>query len=242
MFQSTVNVLQGFGVPGEIQLNSPHRAESLIVNSNGAVPNTFGFAATKSNSTNIARMGGIVGPGTSAFTGAIAGTTLTVSAVSAGALQVGQTIAGSGVTAGTTITALGTGVGGNGTYTVSASQTVTSGALTATGGVDLVFAGIMCNPKAAALYGTAAGTLTPTLAIPDNSQADFLTMGDVNSAVGTACGIGDLVAYNVTTGALSTFAPGGTPPAGCVAVPNAVVYRYPVTSGSGGLTVARLTN
>lgn len=242
MFQSTVNVSQGFGVPGEIQLNSPHRAESLIINSNGATPNTFGFAATKSNSTNIAQMGGVVGPGTASFTAAITATTLTVSAVSAGSVQVGQTITGAGVTAGTKVTGYLTGVGAAGTYTVSASQTVTSEAMTAAGGTDLVFAGIMCNPKAAALYGTAAGTLTPTLAIPDNSQADFLTMGDVNSAVGTACGISDLVAYNVTTGALSTFAPGGTPPAGCVQVPNAVVYRYPVTNGSGGITVARLTN
>jgi HK97 family phage major capsid protein len=41
-------------------------------------------------------------------------------------LRVGQYISGTGVTAGTTITALGTGTGGNGTYTVSASQTVSS--------------------------------------------------------------------------------------------------------------------
>lgn len=65
-------------------------------------------------------------------TGSIAGTTLTVTAVTSGKLAVGQTISGSGVTAGTTITALGTGIGGTGTYTVSASQTVASTAITAT--------------------------------------------------------------------------------------------------------------
>jgi len=59
-------------------------------------------------------------------TGAIAGTTLTVSAVSSGTLYVGQTIQGAGVTANTMITALGTGTGGTGTYTVSTSQTVAS--------------------------------------------------------------------------------------------------------------------
>jgi hypothetical protein len=61
-----------------------------------------------------------------AFTGTIAGTTLTVSAVSSGALAIGQTIvdATGAVVAGTTITALGTGTGGTGTYTVSNSQTV----------------------------------------------------------------------------------------------------------------------
>jgi hypothetical protein len=64
-------------------------------------------------------------------TGAISATTLTVSAVSSGQVQVGDVLSGSGVTAGTYITALGTGTGGTGTYTVSASQTVGSTAITA---------------------------------------------------------------------------------------------------------------
>lgn len=66
-------------------------------------------------------------------TGSIATTTLTVTAVTSGTLYVGQTISGSGVTVGTKITALGTGTGGAGTYTVSASQTVASTSITATG-------------------------------------------------------------------------------------------------------------
>jgi hypothetical protein len=53
--------------------------------------------------------------------------------LSSGSLHVGQTITGAGVTAGTTITALGTGTGGTGTYTVSASQTVASTSITASG-------------------------------------------------------------------------------------------------------------
>ncbi len=59
-------------------------------------------------------------------TGAIAGTTLTVSAVTSGALAVGQTLSGSGVTPGTVITAFSSGTGGTGTYTVSPSQTASS--------------------------------------------------------------------------------------------------------------------
>jgi hypothetical protein len=59
-------------------------------------------------------------------TGAITGTTLTVFAVTSGTLKIGQTIEGSGVTDGTIIKAFGTGSGGAGTYTVSASQTVSS--------------------------------------------------------------------------------------------------------------------
>jgi hypothetical protein len=63
-----------------------------------------------------------------AFTGSISGFTLTVTALSSGAIAIGQTISGTGITAGTKITGFNTGAGGNvneiGTYTVSLSQTV----------------------------------------------------------------------------------------------------------------------
>lgn len=59
-------------------------------------------------------------------TGSIAGTTLTVSAVTSGALAVGQIIAGTGITEGTKITSLITGTGAEGTYGVSVAQTVGS--------------------------------------------------------------------------------------------------------------------
>jgi len=64
-------------------------------------------------------------------TGSIASTTLTVTAVSVGVLQVGSVITGTGIATGTTITALGTGTGGIGTYTVNISQSVVSTAITA---------------------------------------------------------------------------------------------------------------
>ena len=64
------------------------------------------------------------------FSGAISGTTLTVSAVTNGVLALGSFISGTGVTAGTYITAYGSGTGGAGTYTVSASQTVSSTTIT----------------------------------------------------------------------------------------------------------------
>jgi hypothetical protein len=49
----------------------------------------------------------------SAITGSIAGTTLTVTALTSGALSVGQVLTGTGITAGTAITSYGTGRGGN---------------------------------------------------------------------------------------------------------------------------------
>jgi len=65
------------------------------------------------------------------MTAAIAGTTMTVTAVGSGAFAVGQVLSGTGVASGTTITSLGTGTGGIGTYTVSPGQTVASTTITA---------------------------------------------------------------------------------------------------------------
>jgi len=67
------------------------------------------------------------------FTGSVALTTMTVTAVTSGTIVVGTGISGTGITAGTTVTAILTGTGGVGTYTVSASQTVSSTTITATG-------------------------------------------------------------------------------------------------------------
>jgi hypothetical protein len=64
------------------------------------------------------------------FTGSFSGTTLTVSAMNAGLLQVGSVIEGTGVATGTTITALGTGTGGVGTYTTNISQLVVQTGMT----------------------------------------------------------------------------------------------------------------
>lgn len=100
-------------------------AGSLTAVSVTALKNKW-VALTKARLTGAAT---VIGD-TAAFTGAIATTTLTVSAVSAGTLYVGQVIAGVGVTVGTTITAFLSGTGGVGTYTVSASQTVSSVAMT----------------------------------------------------------------------------------------------------------------
>ena len=62
------------------------------------------------------------------FIGSISGTTLTVASVTSGTIVIGTGISGTGVTVGTTITA-----GSGSSWTVSASQTVSSTTITATG-------------------------------------------------------------------------------------------------------------
>jgi hypothetical protein len=69
------------------------------------------------------------------FTGSISGTTLTVTGLTSGSIQLGQTITGAGIASNTTIVQFVTGAGGNvnefGTYIVSVSQTVASTTITA---------------------------------------------------------------------------------------------------------------
>ena len=81
----------------------------------------------KPNSTQfrIAEIGGT-------FRASISGTTLVVSTVFSGALQVGDTLLGGGIAPNTEITAFVNGIGGVGTYTVSISQTVALSTITAT--------------------------------------------------------------------------------------------------------------
>jgi hypothetical protein len=65
------------------------------------------------------------------FTGSTSGTTLTVTAVTSGTIEVGMVLTSSGtITLDTRITALGTGTGGIGTYTISTSQNRSSATLT----------------------------------------------------------------------------------------------------------------
>jgi len=71
--------------------------------------------------------GGTIG---SIFTGTIAGTTLTITSISSGAVALGMTLSGTGITSGTKIVAFNSGAGNNineaGTYTININQTVSS--------------------------------------------------------------------------------------------------------------------
>ena len=76
----------------------------------------------------VMTLGGVLGGliPSIAFVGHISGTTLTVTKVIYGKLEVGTLINGSGVSANTSITALGTGTGFAGTYTINNTQTIAS--------------------------------------------------------------------------------------------------------------------
>lgn len=102
-----------------------------------------------------------------------------------------------------------------------------------------VFGGILSAPKEYASYGTTAGTLVPTLTMPDNSQGEFTEMGTIVVNLATAANIGDLVTYVLATGVLGAVAPGASAPGGSALVPNCVVRSY---TSAAGLVAIRLTN
>jgi hypothetical protein len=101
-----------------------------------------------------------------------------------------------------------------------------------------VFSGILVNPKVYATSGTTAGTLEPTLTLPNETQAEFLTMGIIIVSLAAAASIGDNVYYDPDNGALSA----GLAPPGSFTdqVPNATVVRQSTTGA--GLAIIQLTN
>jgi hypothetical protein len=85
---------------------------------------------------------------------------LTVSSITSTILTIGTVISGTGVTAGTTITGFGTGVGGNGTYTVSPSQLVSSVTMQGSNGRILTYDTAYKFPGGVApTFDTTAGRL-----------------------------------------------------------------------------------
>jgi hypothetical protein len=120
---------------------------------------------------------GVTGPAGAVFTGSIATTTLTVTAVSTGAIVLGQEVRGGTVAAGTIITAFGTGTGGNGTYTVSTSQTVASASLTSNtpavtyDSVASAFVVVSPTTGAASSIGFGSGTIAASLALTQATGA-----------------------------------------------------------------------
>ena len=141
--------------------------------------------------------------GNGVVTGTIAGTTLTVSAVTSGFISVGSVINGTGITPDTIyVTALGTGLGGTGTYTINASQTVASATtITCAYGNPLAvpLAGLWGVPQEGNGTATTASTASATAQIVLTAQP---TAGNLL----TICGI----TFGATSGGTINYAIGGT--------------------------------
>ena len=129
LFIKLVNALAAmFGPRGGKYINTPSGAfQDSTDQTDGSTAVAYFFRFNTTDYSN----GISLSSRTASFTGSIATTTLTVSAISAGSIYPSMQISGTGVTAGTRIVEQLTGTtGGTGTYTVSASQTVASTAMT----------------------------------------------------------------------------------------------------------------
>lgn len=239
-FQSAVNINLAFGIPGEFKFDGPQRAEVGVVNSQGSLTsalNYAGYGYTRDVSTGLYQVGGQVGNGACSVTASIATNVLTVTAVGSGVVTNGLVLSGTNVTAGTVVLRQLTGAaGGIGTYLLDRNST--AGSTTVTGaGNGQMFGGILLHPKNYAAVGTAAGgTLAPTLAIPDNYNGEFGTMGIIVVNVTGAANIGDQVQFNSNTGALSCVAPGASATSGNTLIAGAAVWRYP-TAATGLIAI-----
>lgn len=135
-------------------------------------------ATSFSNAAELVSLGlGVTGPAGASFTGAIAGSVLTVSVVATGTLVAGQEVRGAGITAGTLIASFGSGTGGTGTYNLTGTQTVTSEAMTSNQPVvtydSIAGAFYVISPTtgAASTIGFGSGTISTGLALTQATGA-----------------------------------------------------------------------
>jgi len=119
-----------FGPKGASYLNAPH---GVFQDSTDQFDGSTAVAYYIRLDTTDYSNGISVQSHTASVTASISSTTMTVTAVSSGTLKPSMFVSGTGVTAGTYIIAQLTGTpGGTGTYTVSASQTVSSTTISGT--------------------------------------------------------------------------------------------------------------
>jgi hypothetical protein len=198
-YQATAFNAGGFWVLNAGSTTSAIGNVAYANNANGSV--AFGAAGSPPTSASVT--GSIAANTTSAgtiavnaFTGSISGTTLTVSSITTGALAPGQLVAGGLTDPATTIVSQLTGTAGAaGTYQVSVSQTVASGALTSSGGTF-----------------TAGGTITGVFAIGQTLSGTGVTAGTTITNLISGTGGAGTYAVSVaqTTTSTAITASGGT--------------------------------
>ena len=116
------------------------------------------------------------------FTGAVSGTTLTVTSVSSGTLAVGQNLFAVGALQETVITALGTGTGGTGTYTLGLSQTIVSSPMYTSSPGAVITASIATTTL------TVTAVASGTLFVGQTIQGAGITVQTIITALGTGTG------------------------------------------------------
>jgi hypothetical protein len=159
----------------------------------GKLNSTTGRVGISDNGVNVYIVDGssrytwrISSPASAVFTASTSGTTLTVTAITNGALAVGQVLFGVGIAQETVITALGTGSGGIGTYTINVSQTVGSEQMNSATAGAIITASM--SGTTLTVTGVTSGTLYPGQTIQGASVTanTIITALGLNSVISTA--------------------------------------------------------
>lgn len=98
-------------------------------------------------------------------------------------------------------------------------------------GGDGAFAGVLVNPKMYANYMN----LQPTLTLPNGTQGGLCTFGHVFVKSASAFTIGNIAAYDKSTGAISAYINAEAVPANSVVIPNAQFIKYSGNAGTVGV-------
>lgn len=98
-------------------------------------------------------------------------------------------------------------------------------------GGEGVFAGVLVNPKMYANYLN----LNPTLQIPNGSQGGLSTFGHIYVRSASAYSIGNIAAYDKTTGKISAYVNTEAVPANAVVIDNARFIKYSGEAGTVGV-------
>lgn len=98
-------------------------------------------------------------------------------------------------------------------------------------GGEGVFAGVLVNPKMYANYLN----LKPTLKLPNGTQGGLCTFGHIFVRSQSAYAIGNIAAYDKTTGAINAYVNAEAVPANAVVIPNARFIKYAGDAGTVGV-------
>lgn len=91
------------------------------------------------------------------------------------------------------------------------------------------FVGILTNSKLYSTSGTSAGALNPTLTLPNNTLAQLVTMGHLWVVLPGPANLGDKIAYDATTGEITSYDPEAS-------------FTGAIVASTGVLTVTLLTS
>lgn len=164
-------------------------------------------------------------------TAVTSGTTLTLTAQEEGVN--GNSIALASSDANITATAFAGGKDGiayNPQFACAFTQSPTGDGYAVLGG-EGVFAGILVNPKMYANYLN----LKPTLTLPNATQGGLCTFGHVFVRSQSAFAVGNIAAYDKTTGKISAYVNEEAVPANAVVIPNARFYKYSGAANTVGV-------